>query len=128
MKLWTRPFVCLLACLPFCLFACFLASSLAMPIMLIRFMPFHMLFAFFPSMACLLVSCLCLCTYTHGAMTHRASARSPRRKQKGRGCKHVDISQAAVANRFRGLASPIWLCTPLNPLPSSLISLLDGLY
>ena len=29
---------------------------------------------------------------------------------------------------FRGLASPIWFCTLLNPFPSSLISLLDRLY
>ena len=34
-------------------------------------------------------------------------AQSPRRKRKGRGCKHVDISQVAAFSRFRGLASPI---------------------
>ena len=59
---------------------------------------------------------------------HGARAWSPRRKQKGQGCEHVDISQAAMFSRFRGLASPIWLCTLLNPLLSSLIYLLDGLY
>ena len=75
----------------------------------------------FLSIACLLVSCLCLCMYTHGARTHRARARSPRHK-------HVDMSQAAIFSRFRGLASPIWLCTLLKPLPSSLLSLLNGLY
>ena len=42
-------------CLSFCLFACFFASLLAMHIVLIRFMPFHMLFASFPSITCLLV-------------------------------------------------------------------------
>ena len=42
---------------------------------------------------------------------HIARAQSPRRKQKGQGCEHVDISQAAMFSRFRGLASPIWLCT-----------------
>ena len=82
----------------------------------------------FPSIACLLVSCSCLYMYTHGARTHGAKARSPRHKQKGRGYKLVDISQAAMFSRLRGLASPIWLCTLLNPLPSSLISLLDCLY
>ena len=82
----------------------------------------------FLSIACLLVSCSCLCTYTHGARTYRARAWSPKRKQKGQRCKHVNISQAAMFNRFRGLASPIWLCTLLNPLPSFLFSLLDGLY
>ena len=42
----------------------------------------------------LLVSCLCLCMYTYGARTHGARARFPKRK-------HVDLSQAAVVNRFR---------------------------
>ena len=60
----TPPFVWFFACLPFCLFDCFIASLLAIPIMLIRFMPFHMLFALFPSIACLLVSCLRLCMNT----------------------------------------------------------------
>ena len=54
-------------CLLFCLFACFLASLLIMLVMLICFMPFHMLFTSFPSIACLLVSCFCLCMYTHEA-------------------------------------------------------------
>ena len=120
---------CLLSCLfALRLFACFFASLLAMPIMLIHFMPFHMLFASFPSIACLLVSCSCLCMYTYEARTHGARARSPRHKQKGRGCKLVDISQATMFNSFRGLASLIWLCTLLNPFPSSFLSLLDGLY
>ena len=96
------------ACLLYVSFTCFLYLS--------------------PSIACLLVSCLCLWMYTHGARTHGARAWSPRRKQKGRGCEHVDISQAAMFSSFKGLASPIWLCTLLNPLSSSLLSLLDGLY
>ena len=78
--------------------------------------------------ACLLVSCLCLCMYTHGARAHGVRAQSPRHKQKGRGCEHVDISQAVMFSLFRGLASPIWFCSLLNPFPSSLISLLDRLY
>ena len=36
-----------------------------------------------PSIACLLVSCLCLCMYTYGARTHGARVWSPRLKQKG---------------------------------------------
>ena len=40
----------------------------------------------------------------------------------------VDISQVAMFSIFRGLASPIWLCTLKNPLPSSLLFVLDGLY
>ena len=104
-------FFCFLACLPSRLFACFIVSLLAMSTMLIHFMHFYMLFASFPSIACLLVSCLCLCMYTHGARTYRARARSPKHKQKGRRCEHVSISQAAVFSRFRGLAFPIWFCT-----------------
>ena len=58
----------------FCLFACFLASLLVMPIMLVCFMPFHMLFTSFPSIACQLVSCIFLCMYTHGARMHGVRA------------------------------------------------------
>ena len=61
---WTPPFVCFLACLPFYLFACFVASSLAMPIMLICFMHFHMLCIFsFPCLSAGLLS-LSLHVYT----------------------------------------------------------------
>ena len=95
----------------FCLFSCFLASFLAMPIMLIRFMLFHMLFASFPSIACLLVSCLYLCMYTYEARMLGARAQSPQCKQKGCGCKHVDISQVAMSSRFRSLAFPFWFCS-----------------
>ena len=83
--------VCLLACLLSFLFLCLLRLSCLSALCL-----FHMLFASFPSIACLLVSCLCLCMYTHGARMHGARARSPRRKQKGWRRKHVDISQAAM--------------------------------
>ena len=117
--------LCFLAYLPFCLFVCFLACLLAMPIMFTCFMPFRTLFASFPSIA-LQVSCLCLYFYAHGARTHRARVRFPKHKQKGRGRKHVDISQAAIFSRFRSLVFPIWLCTLLYPLPSSPFSLLDG--
>ena len=82
---------CLLVCLLAFLFLCFPCLSCLSALCL-----FHMLFASFPSSACLLVSCLCLCMYRQGARTHRARARSPRCKQKGRGCKHVDISQVVV--------------------------------
>ena len=115
--------VCLLACSVAFLFLCLLCLSCLSALCL-----FHMLFASLPSIACLLVSCLCLCMYTHREGTHGVRARFPRHKQKGRGCQHVDISQAVMFSRFRGLASPIWLCTLLSPLPSSLLSFLDGLY
>ena len=48
---------------------------------------FVMLFASFPSIACLLVFCLCLRMYTYGARMHGARTRSPRHKQKGHGHK-----------------------------------------
>ena len=89
---------------------------------------FIVLFGLFPSMAYLLVSCLCFCMYTNEVKTHGARAQFPRRKQKGQGCEHVDISQAIMFNRFKGLAFPIGLCTLLSPLSSSLLSLLDKLY
>ena len=119
----TPPFVCLLACLFAFLFLCLPCLSCLVTLCL-----FHMLFASFPSIACLLVSYLHLCMYTHGARMHEARAWSPKRKQKRQRHKHLDISQAAMFISFRGLASPIWLCTLLNPLFSSLFSLLDGLY
>ena len=116
---------CLFAFSLICLLSCFFACHVYYAYLLYAF---HMFFASFPSITCLLVSYLCLCMYTYGARMHRARAQSPRRKQKGQGCKHVDISQAAMFSSFRGLASLIWLCTHLNPLPSSPLSLLDGLY
>ena len=115
--------VCLLACLVVFLFLCLPCLSCLSTLCL-----FHMLFASFPSIACLLVSYLCLCMYTHGARMHGARAWSPRRKQKGQGCEHVDMSQATMFSSFKGLAPPIWLCTLLRPLPSSSFSLLNGLY
>ena len=76
-------FACLLAflflCLPClsCLFAlCLFICSLHL------FLP--LLYAGF--------FCLCLCMHTHEARRLGARAQSPRRKQKGRKCKHVDIS------------------------------------
>ena len=72
------------------------------------FHPFahYLRISFFPLLVCWF-SCSCLCMYTHGAKTHKTRARSPKRKQKGRRRKHVDISQAAIFSSFRGLASPI---------------------
>ena len=57
---------------------------------------FHMLFASFPSIPCLLVSCLCLCMYTHGVRTHGARVRSPKRMQKRRRHKHADKPSGCV--------------------------------
>ena len=104
-------------CLPFCLFAfslvcllsCFFACHVCHAYLL--YASFTCLTHLFLSIACLLVSCSCLCMYTHEVRTHGARARSPRRKQKGRGCMHVNISQVAMFSSFRGLAFPIWLCT-----------------
>ena len=127
--------VCLLAFLPSCLFVYLCLSCLpphamlAISILLVCFCSLCALsMHLFLSIACLLVSCLCLYMYTHRVRAHGSRARSPRRKQNGWGCEHVDISQETVFSRFKGLASPIWLCTLLNPLPSSFLSLLDGLY
>ena len=141
MKLWTpnlklhlsllNTTFCLLAMLLVCHIACLLASLfLCLPYLpcLSASCLYHVLFVSFPSIACLLVSCLCLCMYTHGARMYGARAWFPKHKQKGRGCEHVNIRPTVVFKTFRGLDFPIWLCTLLNPLPSSTLSLLDGLY
>ena len=104
--------VCYLACLPLCSYVCshlvcyachcYLACSFCALLLLSMHLS--------SSIARLLASCLFLCMYTHGARTHGARARFPMRKQKGQGCEHVDISEAAMFSRFKGLASPIWLC------------------
>ena len=119
----TPSFVCfLLVCLLTSLLA-FLLLCLPCLSCLSTLCLFICFFASFPSIACMLVSCLCLCMYTHGARTHGARARFPKRKQKRRGCEHVNISQAVVFSRFRVLAFPIWLCTFLNPfLPLPFLS------
>ena len=77
-----------------CLYACLLYTPCALSTHL------------FLSITCLLVSCLYLCMCTHEARTHGVKARFPKRKQKGQGCEHVDISQAVMFSRFRGLALP----------------------
>ena len=90
-------------CLLSCLFAYFLACLLAFLFLCLSCLSclsilclLRMHFAFFPSIAFMLVSCLCLCMYTHGAMTYGVRAQSLKRKQKGRRCKHVDMSQVAT--------------------------------
>ena len=122
MKLWTfnpnqhlslaNTTFCLLSCLfafsLVCLLSCFFACNVYHAYLL--YASFICFMHLFLSIACLLVSCSCLHMYTHGARTHGARAQSPRHKQKGQGCEHVDISEAAMFSRFKGLASPIWLC------------------
>ena len=76
-------------CLPFCLFAfllvcllsCFFACHVYYAYLLYASFtcPMHL----FVSIACLLVSCSCLCMYTHGARTHEVRTQSPRCKHKG---------------------------------------------
>ena len=112
MKLWTSDpnqnlsladtTFCLLSCLFAFSFVCLLSCLSCLSTLCL----FHMLFASFPSIARLLVSCLCFCLYTHGARMLRARARPPRRKQKGHGVMHVDLGQAAVFSRFRSLDFP----------------------
>ena len=113
MKLWTfdpnlhLSLVNTTFCLPFRLFACFLVSLSAMSIMLICFIPLSSFICslhLFPSIACLLVPYLCLCMYTHGVRMLGDRAQSPRHKQKGCKCEHVEISQAAIFNRITSLA------------------------
>ena len=108
-------FACFLVCLFTCLLSIFLVCLIAhLFISLFLHLPclsclsilclFHVLFASFPAITCLPVSCLCLCTYTHSVRMYGARAQSPKRKQKGRGCEHVDISQVVMFSRFRGFS------------------------
>ena len=78
-RLFVYP-ACLISCHILCLPCLSCLSTLCL---------LHMHFTSFPSIACLPVSCFCLCMHTHGAETLRARAQSPRRKQKGHGYKHV---------------------------------------
>ena len=104
----------LLVCLLSCLFAfslvcshpCFYACHVYHICLL--YASFICSLHLFLSIACLLVSWLCLCMYTHGARTLEARAQSPRCKWKGHRCKHADISQSATFNRFRSLALPFY--------------------
>ena len=93
---------------------------LAISILLVCFVPFahYLHISLFPLLVCWFLVLAFACTHMErGCM------------ELGHGLPgHVDISQTAMFSRFRGLASSIWLCTILNPLPSSLISLLDRLY
>ena len=127
-------FACFLSCFLACLFILWLAMSPAiccachiyLACLLCTLCALSMYL--FLSISCFLVSYFCRCMYTYGTRMYGARASSPKCKQKGRRCKYIDISQAAMFSSFRGLASPIWLCTRLKPLPSSFHSLLDGLY
>ena len=133
LSLMAPPSICLLAFLfvhlsllvmsPTTCYAC----HIYLACLLLHLFAHYLSISFFPLLVYWL-SCSFLCIYTHGARMHRARAWSPKHKQKGRRRKHVDIGQMAMFSSFTGLASPIWLCTLLYPLPSSLLSLLDGLY
>ena len=79
-------FVFSLVCLLFCCYACHVYHAYLL------YSSFTCSLHLFPFIARLLVSCLCLCMYTHGARTHGVRARSPRRKQKGQECKQWQCS------------------------------------
>ena len=119
-------FDCFLVCSPSSLLAYLVSCHVSCHVLCLRSLYAFLLYAhcalstyLFLFIAYLLVSCLCLYRYTHLVRTHGARAWSPRRKQKGCRFKHVDMSQAAMFSIFRGLASPIWLCTLSSPLSSS---------
>ena len=89
--------VCLLACLPSCFLVCLFILWLVMsPTICYACHIYHpyLLYAsftcslhLFPSIACLLVSCLCLCMYTHEARTHRARMQGKRARMRACGYK-----------------------------------------
>ena len=85
--------VCLLSLLLICLHSCYTCHIyLACSLCVILLLSTH-----FYSIACLLVSCLFLCMYAHGARTHGARAWSSKCKQKGA---IRSMGQMATVNRF----------------------------
>ena len=97
-------FVLSFVCFLFCFFACHVYHDYLLYASFIC-----SLHLFLPLLVCWFLV-FAFAWYTYGARTHGAKAWSPRHKQKGRGCEHVDISQAAMFSSFRSLASPIWFC------------------
>ena len=86
---------CLLRLSALCLFIC--TSHLSLPLLVCWFF----IFAF-------------ACTQMEqGRMELRHGF--PGTSKKGCKRKHVDLSQAVVASRFRSQVFPFWLCTLLNP-------------
>ena len=106
MKLWTFDpnlhfsltdttfclFSCLFVFLLICLLSYFFACHAYHACSIYAFSYVLCIFSFHD---CLLVSCFCLCMYTHGARTYGARPRFSKRKQKGRKREHVEISQVA---------------------------------
>ena len=91
-------------------------------------------FLCFPWLSCLSVLCLSICSLhlflllfvywflviafactpmERGGMELGHGPLGTNKKRRGR--KHVNVSQAAVFDRFRSLAFPFWFCTLLNP-------------
>ena len=112
--------VCLLSLLLICLHSCYTCHIyLACSLCVILLLSTH-----FYSIACLLVSCLFLCMYAHGARTHGARAWSSKCKQKGA---ITSMGQMATVNRFSVQSFPLVMYS-FKPPPSSSLSPLDGLY
>ena len=141
MKLWTFNLNLHLSLTDtdFCLLSCLFAFSLAC-LLAFLFFAYHIYRAyllyisfvcilnlFFPLLVCWFLVFTFACTHMEWGCMELGHG-LPGVSKKGRGCKHIDISQVAMFSRFRCLVSLIWLCTLLNPLLSSLISLLNGLY
>ena len=103
-------FVFLLVCLLSCCYACHVYHTYLL------YVSFTCSLHLFPSIARLLVCCLCLCMYTHEARMLGARAQSLKLAKRARmqACRY---KPSGMFNRFRSLAFPFWLCTLLNPLP-----------
>ena len=98
--LLVRLLILLLVMSPATCYACF-ACMLVCFILIAHYLRIY----FFPLLVCWFLVFTFACTHTE--WEHIELGHSLLRKQKGRGCEHVDISQAAVFSRFKGLASPI---------------------
>ena len=106
MKLWTfdSNLNLSLANTNFCSFSCLFAFSLVCLLSCYthRVYHAHLFYGFSYTLCMFSFDCLSAgffslpLHYTHGARTHRARARSSKRKQKGRRCKHVDKPSGIV--------------------------------
>ena len=119
MKLWTSDpnqnlsladtTFCLLSCLfafsLICLLSCFFACHVYHAYMLYASF-ICSLHLFLPLLICWFLVLAFACTHMERGRTELGHNLPSASK------KHVDISQAAMFSRFKGSASPIWLCTP----------------
>ena len=116
------------ACLSCCLSCLLPHAMLALLVCLSALYPLRIIYTSL-SFHCLSASFLSLPSHIHIRSKDTQSQGTISQVQaKGARMRACGYKPSGWFSRFRGLASPIWLRTLLNPLSSSLLSHLDGLY